>query len=71
MESDSQWRGSPLDMGDNLDPYGIEEVVIEFDDGNKDMFRPRLREEFHSYELHEMATYIDSLAHSIRKGQRK
>ena len=66
-----QWRGSPLDMGrSTMDAYGIKEVVIEFDDGDQDVFRPRLRGEFESYELHMMAAYLDSIAHSIRKGQR-
>jgi hypothetical protein len=52
-----------------MDPYGIREVVIEFDDGDSDVFRPRLREEFHSYELQQMATYIDTLAGSVRTDQ--
>jgi len=53
-----------------MDPYGIREVVIEFVNGDQDVFRPRLREEFGSYELHMMAAYLDSIAHSVRKGQR-
>ena len=67
--NDQTWRGSPLDIGDNMDPYGIREVVIEFDDGDSDVFRPRLREEFYSYELQQMATYIDTLAGSVRTDQ--
>jgi len=58
-------------MRDEMDPYGILEVVIEFDNGDSDTFRPRLREEFHSYELHQMATYIDTMASSVRTGQRR
>ena len=57
-------------MGSGLDPYGIEEVVIEFGNGDEDVFRPKMREEFASYELSQMAAYLDSLANSIRKGQR-
>ena len=69
--NDRNWRGSPLDMsGSTIDAYGLKEVAIEFDDGDEDIFRPRLREEFESYELHMMAAYLDSIAHSIRKGQR-
>jgi hypothetical protein len=68
---DRAWRGSPLDLGDGMDPYGIREVVIEFDNGGSDAFRPRLREEFRSYELGQMATYIDTVASSVRKGQRR
>ncbi len=70
-ENDRHWRGSPLDVsGSAIDAYGIKEVAIEFDDGDEDIFRPRLREEFESYELHMMAAYLDSIAHSIRKGQK-
>ena len=69
--NDRHWRGSPLDMsGSTIDAYGIKEVAIEFDDGDEDIFRPRRREEFESYELHMMAAYLDSMAHSIRKGQK-
>ena len=70
-ENDRHWRGSPLDMGGStIDAYGIREVVLEFDDGDEEVFRPRMREEFESYELHMMAVYRDSIAHSIRKGQK-
>jgi hypothetical protein len=66
-----EWRGSPLDMGGgSMDPYGIREVVIEFDNGDQDIFRPQGREEFASYELHMMGTYLDSIVHSVRKGQK-
>ena len=67
--NDQTWQGSPLDIGDNMDPYGIREVVIEFDDGDSDVFRPRLREEFYSYELQQMATYIGTLTGSVRTDQ--
>ena len=70
-ENERQWRGSPLDMaGNTVDAYGIKEVVLEYDNGDEDAFRPRMREEFGSYELHMMAAYLDSIAHSIRKGQK-
>jgi hypothetical protein len=70
-EKDRHWRGSPLDMaGSTFDAYGIKDVVIEFDNGDEDAFRPKAREEFGSYELHMMAAYLDSIAHSIRKGQK-
>ena len=64
------WRGSPLDMPGGMDPYGIREILIEFDDGDQDTFRPRLSEEFGSYELHMMGVYLDSIAHSVRQSQR-
>ena len=56
--------------GSTVDAYGIKEVVLEYDNGDEDTFRPRMREEFGSYELHMMAAYLDSIAHSIRKGQK-
>ena len=68
--SNREWRGSPLDMAGGMDPKGIREIVIEFDNGDHDTFRPRLREEFQSYELHMMSAYLDSIAHSVRKAQR-
>ena len=70
-ENDRHWRGSPLDMGGNtVDAYGIKEVVIEFDNDDEDILRPKQRDEFGSYELHQLAAYLDSLAHSIRKGKK-
>jgi hypothetical protein len=53
-----------------MDAYGIKEIVIEFDNGDEDIFTPKQREEFESYELHQMAAYLDSIGHSIRKGQK-
>jgi hypothetical protein len=67
---DSEWRGSPLDMAGGMDPYGIREIVIEFENGDQDVFRPRLRGEFESYDLHMMGVYLDSIAHSVRNSQR-
>jgi hypothetical protein len=69
--TDNQWRGSPLAVaGSSVDAYGIEEIVIEFDNGDEDIFTPKQREEFEYYELHQMATYLDTMAHSIRKGKK-
>ena len=68
---DREWRGSPLDVAEStMDPYGIREVVIEFDNGDEDILRPKQRDEFESYELHQLAAYLDSVAHSIRKGKK-
>jgi hypothetical protein len=68
---DREWRGSPLDVSEStMDPYGIREVVIEFDNGDEDILRPKQRDEFESYELHQLAAYLDSMAHSIRKGKK-
>ena len=69
--TDGQWRGSPLDVAESsMDARGIKEIVIEFDNGDEDVFTPKQREEFESYELHQMAVYIDSIAHSLRKGKK-
>lgn len=65
-----EWRGTPLDMRERLDPYGIQEVSLEYDSGNEDVFRPRLSKEFGSYELHQMSAYVESLTSSMRKQQR-
>ena len=68
---DRQWRGSPLDVaGRSVDVYGIKEIVVEFDNGDEDVLRPKHREEFQSYELHQVGTYLDTLAHSLREGKK-
>ncbi len=65
-----EWQGSPLDMEQGMDPYGIKEIVIEFDTGEEEVMRPRTREEFGSYELHEAATYLrTSILSGIRTGR--
>ena len=70
-EANREWRGSPLDISDaGMDPRGVKEIVIEFDNGDEDVFTPKQREEFESYELYQMAVYIDAMAHSIRKGKK-
>ena len=68
---DKEWRGSPLDIADTgIDPKGIQEVVIELGNGDSDVFRPRIRDEFGSYELHMMAVYLDTVAADARKNFR-
>lgn len=44
------FRLSSTELG--MDPYGIKEIVFEFDTGEKEILRPKLGEEFGSYELH-------------------
>jgi hypothetical protein len=68
---DKEWTGTPLDLRGDMNPQGIEKVTIEFGNGDTDTFRAKQRGEFASYELHQMAAYIDSMAHSIRKGQKR
>jgi len=57
-EGAQQWRGTPLEMELGMDPYGIKEIVFEFDTGEQEIIRPKLGEEFGSYELHEAAHYL-------------
>jgi hypothetical protein len=57
---------SVLEVGE-MDPYGIREVVIEFDNGDEDVFRPRMREEFGSYELQQLSVYIETLSRDVTK----
>ena len=56
------WEETPLQMGMDLDPYSIEEIVIEFDTGDEEILKPRMSEEFGSYELWEAARYIGVLS---------
>lgn len=63
--SDNEWRGSPLQMWSGIDPYGIKEIVLEFDTGDEEVLKPRIRDEFRSYELHQAATYLDSLSNQL------
>lgn len=60
-----EWVGSPLDMGDNLAPNGIEEITVEFASGDVDVFRARQRDGYGSYELEQMSEYLDYLAQAI------
>jgi hypothetical protein len=50
-----------------MDPYVIREVVIEFDNGEADVFRPRMREEFESYELQQLAVCLESVSYGLKK----
>ena len=69
--TDREWRGSPLDVAaTGIDPKGIQEIVIELTNGDSDVFRPRLRDQFGSYELHMMAVYLDTVAADARKNFR-
>lgn len=61
-----EWQGSPLQMWSGMDPNGIAEIALHFDTGDEEILKPRMREEFHSYELIQAATYLESLAHQLR-----
>jgi hypothetical protein len=64
--AENEWEGSPLQMWRGLDPNGITEIVLQFDTGDEEILRPRIRDEFQSYELHQAATYLDSLSNKLR-----
>ncbi len=64
--TENEWRGSPLQMWSGMDPNGITEIVLEFDTGDEEILKPRLRDEFQSYELIQAATYLDSLSNKLR-----
>ena len=65
-ENNRDRRTSVLEVGE-MEPYGIREVVIEFDNGDEDVFKPRMREEFGSYELQQLAVYIETLSRDVKK----
>lgn len=67
----SPWEGSAWDIGDRLDPYGIREVIIEFDNGDTDTFRALLRDEFYAYEISQLAAYMGTVATAVRTGRRR
>jgi hypothetical protein len=64
--AENEWEGSPLQMWSGLDPNGITEIVLQFDTGDEEILRARLRDEFQSYELIQAATYLDSLSNKLR-----
>lgn len=70
LDSGREWTGSPL-MGRGIEAGGVAEIVIEYDTGSADVFRPKLRDEFGSYELHQMTTYLDTIAGELRKEQKR
>jgi hypothetical protein len=69
-EREKAWDGTPLDLAvSGIDPYGIEEIVIEFGEDETEVLRPRLRGEFQSYELEQAAHYIEALVGHISARQ--
>ena len=60
-------EGGPLQIGIVMDPHSIEEIVIESDARDEEVLRPKLGEEFISYEPHQAGIYIDTLAHDIQE----
>ncbi len=61
------WEGTPLQMAalSELHPYGIKEIVIEFDTGDEEILKPQMSEEFGPYELWEAANYIGFISREL------
>ena len=62
---DNEWHGSPLQMWSGMDPYGIEEIAIQFATGDEEVLKPRIRDEFYSYELSQSAAYLEVISHRL------
>jgi len=62
---DNEWQGTPLQMWSGMDPYGIEEIAIQFATGEEEVLKSRLRGEFHSYELSQAAAYLEVLSNRL------
>lgn len=60
-----EWRGSPLQMGSGLDPFGITKIVLRLDTGDEESLTPRIRDRFGSYEISQAATYLDSISSQL------
>jgi hypothetical protein len=58
--------GTPLDA-DLIDPRGIQEIVVMFDEG-EEVLTPKITERFGSADLNEAARYMYFLSNHILKG---
>jgi hypothetical protein len=65
-ERGREWAGTPLDAY-YIDPHGIVEIVVEFDEG-AEVLTPTINERFGSYDLNEAARYLYFLSNHIIKG---
>jgi hypothetical protein len=63
--TDNEWQGTPLQMWSGMDPYGVEEIAIQFATGEEEVLKPRLRDEFCSYELSQAAAYLEVISHRL------
>ena len=57
---------TPLDAV-KVDPYGIVEITMEFDEG-EEVLTPKRGGRFGSYDLNEAARYLFFLSNHIQKG---
>lgn len=65
-ERGREWVGTPLDAV-GIDPRGIVEIVVEFDEG-EEVITPKINERFGAYDLNEAARYVYFLSNHILKG---
>jgi hypothetical protein len=63
--TNNEWHGSPLQMWSGMDPSGIEEIAIQFATGDEEVLKPRIRDEFYSYELSQAAAYLEVISHRL------
>ena len=63
--TDNEWHGSPLQMWSGMDPSGIVEIAIQFATGDEEVLKPRIRNEFRSYELSQAAAYLEVISHRL------
>ena len=66
QRQDNEWQGSPLQMWSGMEAYGIQEIAIQFDTGDEEVLKPRVRDEFKAYELSQAATYLGTLAGQLK-----
>ena len=50
-----------------MDSDSTKEIVIESGAGDEEVLKPKLGEEFISYEPHQAGAYIDTLVHDIQE----
>jgi hypothetical protein len=62
----TEWTGTSLDT-DRIDPHGIKEILVEFDEG-EELITPKTEQIFGSYDLNEAARYIFFVSNHIKKG---
>jgi hypothetical protein len=63
--TDNEWWGSPLQMWSGMDPNGVQEIAIQFATGDEEVLKPRIRDEFYSYELSQAAAYLEVISHRL------
>ena len=56
-------KGTPLDLRSRLNPSGIQEVIIDYGEDDRDVVTSRTdSRKFEAYELYQMSLYFKDLA---------